>query len=96
MLPLLHCLYLQMLRRYWAAFPAERSQAPEATAERILVFQRGAEVVSIAAPRCAALPCPVLRCSALLRCARWLPGSTHPTSCPQLHPPACLCARRPP
>jgi hypothetical protein len=91
MLPLLHCLRLQMLRRYWAAFPAERSQAPEATAERILVFQRGAEVVSIAALRC-----PVLRCSALLRCARRLPGSTHPTSCPQLRPPTCLCARRPP
>ena len=35
-----------MLRRYWAAYPAERAQAPEETAERILVFQRGAEVVS--------------------------------------------------
>jgi hypothetical protein len=55
------CSYLQMLRRYWAAFPAERSQAPEATAERILVFQRGAEVVSVAPLLCPALPCPVLR-----------------------------------
>lgn len=36
----------QMLRRYWAAYPEGRKAAPKETAERILVFQRGAEVVS--------------------------------------------------
>ncbi|KAL4427112.1 hypothetical protein ABPG77_001116 [Micractinium sp. CCAP 211/92] len=34
----------QMLRRYWAAYPEGREAAPKETAERILVFQRGAEV----------------------------------------------------
>lgn len=41
------CTLLQMLRRYWAAYPEERADAPEETAERIMVFQRGAEVVSV-------------------------------------------------
>lgn len=36
----------QMLQRYWAAYPAGRAAAPAETADRILVFQRGAEVVS--------------------------------------------------
>lgn len=35
-----------MLKRYWAAYPEEREEAPEETADRIMVFQRGAEVVS--------------------------------------------------
>lgn len=35
-----------MLRRYWAAYPQERRNVPRETADRILVFQRGAEVVS--------------------------------------------------
>ncbi|KAL4459125.1 hypothetical protein ABPG75_013990 [Micractinium tetrahymenae] len=34
----------QMLRRYWAAYPEGREAAPAETAERIMVFQRGAEV----------------------------------------------------
>lgn len=34
----------QMLRRYWAAYPEGRDAAPVQTAERIMVFQRGAEV----------------------------------------------------
>lgn len=41
------CTLLQMLRRYWGAYPEERADAPEETAERIMVFQRGAEVVSV-------------------------------------------------
>lgn len=35
-----------MLKRYWAAYPDEREEAPEETADRIMVFQRGAEAVS--------------------------------------------------
>lgn len=35
-----------MLRRYWAAYPEERGNVPRETADRILIFQRGAEVVS--------------------------------------------------
>lgn len=37
----------KMLRRYWAAYPEERADAPEETAERIMVFQRGAEVATM-------------------------------------------------
>lgn len=40
-----HAAPLQMLRRYWAAYPEGREAAPAETAERIMVFQRGAEVV---------------------------------------------------
>ena len=36
----------QMLRRYWSAFPAGRGAVPAEAAERIMIFQRGAEVVS--------------------------------------------------
>lgn len=36
-----------MLRQYWSAFPAGRDSAPDETADRILVFQRGVEVATM-------------------------------------------------
>lgn len=52
-----------MLKRYWAAYPEEREEAPEETADRIMVFQRGAEVVSEAG-RLDAAQLPRFRCKA--------------------------------
>ncbi|PSC73998.1 ammonium transporter [Micractinium conductrix] len=37
----------QMLRRYWSAFPAGRGAVPAEAAERIMIFQRGAEVATM-------------------------------------------------
>ncbi|KAI3424110.1 hypothetical protein D9Q98_009471 [Chlorella vulgaris] len=37
----------KMLPRYWQNFPAERSSVPEETVDRIMVFQRGAEVATM-------------------------------------------------
>ena len=59
-------LLLQMLRRYWAAFPAERRHVPEQTAERILVFQRGAEVCAVVCGVCGV--CSGVRYVRCVRC----------------------------
>ena len=40
----------QLLPRYWAESPGERESVPEEMADRILVFQRGTEVVSGVVP----------------------------------------------
>jgi hypothetical protein len=42
---MLSCILPQMLPRYWAECPGERDRVPEQTADRILVFQRGVDVV---------------------------------------------------
>lgn len=55
--------WTQMLRRYWAAFPAERGAAPAQTAERILIFQRGAEVAHMQGSYF------MLKINLLIRCA---------------------------